>query len=192
VLELCAGTLTDFCEKKYNGPQLPPDVLVLYQIANGLHYIHSQDLVHRDVKPDNILISMTTPIQMKLSDFGLVKKTSPMGTFTQRSQLIGLKGTYNYMAPENLEFWKKAQKLSPDTPSEKIPHGSIQSDTFAAGCVFFFFLTRGKHPFGSDHFEISDNIRNKNPIEFNEHIQSKYFTCIASCWYLMKSCSPFF
>jgi serine/threonine protein kinase len=176
VLELCAGTLTDYCEKKYNGPALPPDGLVLYQIANGLHYIHSQKLVHRDVKPDNILISMTTPVQMKLSDFGLVKKTSPQGTFTQRSQQIGLKGTLNWMAPENLEFWEKVKKSN--TPSEELPHGTIQSDTFAAGCVFFFFLTGAEHPFGSSRFKISGNIEDNNPIELNEHIKSKYFICI--------------
>jgi serine/threonine protein kinase len=201
VLELCAGTLYDYCEKKYNGPELPPDGQVLYQIANGLQYIHLQNLVHRDVKPDNILISMTTPVQMKLSDFGLVKKTSSRGTFTQRSQQFGLKGTICWLAPETLKNffeWKKVQKLSPDTPSEEIPHGTIQSDTFAAGLVFFFFLTRGTHPFGKivkgNRFggKIPDNIEDNNPIEFNEHIKSKYFTCIASCWYLLGSCSTFF
>jgi serine/threonine protein kinase len=168
VLELCAGTLTDYCEKKYNGPALPLDGRVLYQIANGLHYIHSQNLVHRDVKPDNILISKTTPVQMKLSDFGFVKKTSSRGTFTQQS---GLKGTLIWMAPEILELLNH----SSDSTSEELPRGSIQSDTFAAGCVFFYVLTRGKHPFGRNSLTIPINILNKNPIELNQHVQSKYF-----------------
>ncbi len=164
VLELCAGTLTDYCEKKYDGPELPPNVKVLNQIANGLHYIHSQNLVHRDVKPDNILISKTTPVQMKLSDFGFVKKTSSRGTYTQS----GLKGTEKWMAPEILE-------LVDDTITE-LPHGTIQSDTFAAGCVFFYVVTRGKHPFGN-FFEILNNISKNNPIELIEHKQSKYYIC---------------
>jgi serine/threonine-protein kinase/endoribonuclease IRE1 len=170
VLELCAGTLTDYCEKKYKGPQLPPDAKVLYQIANGLHYIHSQNLVHRDVKPDNILISMTTPVQMKLSDFGFVKKTSHRGTFTQQS---GLKGTEKWMAPEILELVIKMEESSRDSTSEELPHGTIQSDTFAAGCVFFYFLTRGKHPFGNSYQIIPGNILNNKPIELNKHNQSK-------------------
>jgi serine/threonine protein kinase len=167
VLELCAGTLKDYCEGRYKGPQLPPDAKVLYQIANGLHFIHSRNLVHRDVKPDNILISMTTPVQMKLSDFGYVKKTSPRGTFTQQS---GLKGTLNWMAPEMLELLNDSR----DSTSEEIPHGTIQSDTFAAGCVFFYVVTRGKHPFGN-YIRIQVNILDNNPIELNQHVQSKYF-----------------
>jgi serine/threonine protein kinase len=169
VLELCAGTLTDYCEKKYKGPELPPDDIVLYQIANGLHYIHSRNLVHRDVKPDNILISMTTPVQMKLSDFGFVKKTSHRGTFSQQS---GLKGTLNWMAPEILELLNHSRDSTVST-TEELPHGTIQSDTFAAGCVFIYFLTRGKHPFGNS-FEIPMNILKNNPIELNQHKQSKY------------------
>jgi serine/threonine protein kinase len=146
---------------------MPPDDIVLNQIANGLHYIHSQNLVHRDVKPDNILISMTTPIQMKLSDFGYVKKTSPRGTFTQQS---GLKGTLIWMAPEILELLNH----SSDSTTEELPRGSIQSDTFAAGCVFFYVVTRGKHPFGN-YIRIQVNIIDNNPIELNQHKQSKYF-----------------
>jgi serine/threonine-protein kinase/endoribonuclease IRE1 len=145
---------------------MPSDDIVLYPIANGLHYIHSQNLVHRDVKPDNILISMTTPVRMKLSDFGFVKKTSPRGTFSQQS---GLKGTLNWMAPEMLEL---LNDVSRDTSSKEIPHGTIQCDIFAAGCVFFYFLTRGIHPFGN-YFTIPGNILNNNPIALIEHKQSK-------------------
>jgi serine/threonine protein kinase len=140
----------------------------------ALHrYIHSQNLVHRDVKPDNILISITTPVQMKLSDFGFVKKTSPHGTFTQS----GLKGTVHWMAPEILVLLNDDSR---DSTSKKIPQGTIQCDIFAAGCVFFYFLTRGTHPFGSKSFEIPVNILKNNPIELDQHKQSKYLICIAS------------
>ena len=141
---------------------MPRDIIVLYQIANGLHYIHSRNLVHRDVKPTNILISMSTPVQIKLPDFGYVKKISPQGTFTQQS---GLKGILNWMTPEILELM--------DDIITEYPHGEIQSDTFAAGCVFFYFLTRGKHPFGNSYQIIPGNILNNKPIELNKHNQSK-------------------
>jgi serine/threonine protein kinase len=175
VLELCAATLAQCLTKDYKGPELPPDGLVLYQIANGLHYIHSRNLVHRDVKPDNILISMTTPVQMKLSDFGFVKKTSHRGTFTQQS---GLKGTEKWMAPEILELVIKMEESSRDSTSEELPHGTIQSDTFAVGCVFFYFLTRGKHPFGRNSSRILVNIVDNKPTELDQQKISMYFICI--------------
>ncbi|XP_045030887.1 uncharacterized protein LOC116919760 isoform X3 [Daphnia magna] len=148
VLELCAGTLTDYCEKKYSGPKLPPDELVLYQIANGLHYIHSRDLVHRDIKPDNILISMKTPVQMKVSDLSFVKKTR-QGIFSQSKS----RGTLRWMAPERLKVL-----IDTENKSTELPDGTIKSDTFSSGCVFFYFLTRGKHPFGKNQVDVPGNI----------------------------------
>ena len=172
VLEFCAGTLTQFCEKTksetegktYKGPDLPhlpPDVLVLYQIAVGLDFIHSRNFVHRDVKPDNILISATQPVHMKLSDFGFCKKVSPQGTFSQS----GLKGTLNWMAPEMLQIMNDAL--------DEFPHGSTQSDTFAAGCVFFYFTTRGSHPFGNPTFVLA-NIYNNNPVALHNYAKSMF------------------
>ena len=149
VLELCAGTLKDFCTGKYKGPALPSDALVLYQIANGLDYIHSKDLIHRDIKPGNILISNTIPIQMKLSDFGLSKKLTPNGTF----DMSGFRGTENWIAPEIMNLI-----INPN-----LPHGTVESDIFVAGCVFFYFLTRGSHPFG-DQENCRNNINNGDPI----------------------------
>ena len=162
--------MTQFCEKKkceaegksYKGPDLPdlpPDVLVLYQIAVGLDFIHSRNLVHRDVKPDNILISATQPVEMKLSDFGFCK--SPQGTFSQS----GLKGTLNWMAPEMLQIMNDAL--------DELPHESTQSDTFAAGCVFFYFTTRGSHPFGNQ-ISILTNICINNPVVLNNYTKSKF------------------
>jgi serine/threonine protein kinase len=91
---------------------------------------------------------------MKLSDFGLVKKVSSRGTFSQSK----LKGTVNWMAPEMLELLDDDSRDS--TPKE-LPHGTIQSDTFAAGCVFFYFLTGGKHPFGNNVTVPANILQNK-------------------------------
>ena len=122
--------------------------------------------MHRDVKPDNILISATQPVQMKLSDFGFCKKVSPQGTFSQS----GLKGTLNWMAPEMLEIMNNAL--------DELPHGSTQSDTFAAGCVFFYFATRGSHPFGNSIFVVA-NILNNNPIVLYNYAKKVIFSLIS-------------
>ncbi|KAI9561374.1 hypothetical protein GHT06_012331 [Daphnia sinensis] len=165
VLELCAGTLADYCEKKYSGPKLPPDELVLYQIANGLDYIHSRNLVHRDIKPENILISMTTPIQMKVSDLSFVKKTR-QDIFSQSK----IRGTLLWMDPERLKFLNDTE--NPENKSADLPDGTIKSDTFSSGCVFFYFLTRGTHPFGKNQATTPANIVQNNPVEFDSYKQS--------------------
>jgi serine/threonine protein kinase len=158
-LELCAGTLSEVIDKTYKGPTYPSDPIVLYQIADGLDYIHSQKLIHRDIKPENILISMNGQ-QLKLSDFGLSKRISIRDTCS----MSGTKGTLLWMAPELQGNNKKA------TP---------KCDVFPCGCVFFVFLTRengGIHPFGDmkDPLRLQAlqlNIRSGKPI----NIDSNYF-----------------
>ena len=149
VLELCAGTLSDVCNGTYKGPDLPPDITVLIEIATGLQYIHSKKLVHRDIKPDNILISFDGRI--KLSDFGLCKETSINHTYSISGPM---KGTKFWMAQELLNV--AANNLTP-------VRGSIKSDIFSAGCVFFYFLKRGVHPFGEEIFVV-ENIINDKPV----------------------------
>ncbi len=135
-------------ENTYKGPAQPPDAIVLYQIADGLDYIHSEKLVHRDIKPDNILVSQTG--HMKLSDFGLSKQISIRDTFS----MSGIKGTHLWMAPE---FYDNIEKATP------------KCDVFSCGCVFFVFLTRengGIHPFGDTNvsLQVPLNIQKGKPV----------------------------
>ena len=137
VLELCAASLEDYCEGKYQGP-MPTDEQVLFQLASGLEYIHSNGILHRNVKSSKILISLTKPVQMKYCGFGLSKSVNERGTCTLTLSEV-TKGNYNWMSPEELKMMNQ---------ENEILRGSVKIDIFSAGCLFINFLLRGKHPFG--------------------------------------------
>jgi len=82
---------------------MPPDEQVLLQLVEGLNYIHSKDLVHRDVKPQNVLISVGAhnKVTMKWADFDLSKKSRD-GQFSL-TRTGGRTGTIGWIAPEILE-----------------------------------------------------------------------------------------
>jgi serine/threonine protein kinase len=153
VLELCSGSLFQVIQNTYDGPALPSDREVMYQIADGLNYVHSQNLVHLDIKPENILIS--TNGQMKLADFGLCMENKRGVCILNGS----VRGTYSWMAPE--VFPRDGSNMN------KV---SAMADVFSCGCVFFVFLSRedgGIHPFGdrnSHHETIQNNIREGNQV----------------------------
>ena len=90
---------------------------------------------------------MTTPVVMKLADFGLTKLTDSSGS-------VGSAESLCWMAPEVLA----------KTNRNEICAYSKESDIFSAGCVYFYFLTMA-HPFGKKS-EIKKNILEGNPISF--------------------------
>lgn len=81
------------------GSKLLPEVVVAYvqQIAAGLQYAHDRRLIHRDVKPENILLGKN--YQMLVSDFGVAAVAQTISY--QKTQDI--RGTASYMAPEQFE-----------------------------------------------------------------------------------------
>lgn len=163
-LELCEASLDQVFlpesdVKKYYG-DLPSETDFILQLSAGLEYIHRQNIVHRDIKPGNVLISKsltTGEVEMKWADFGLSKTTKMNGEFS----LSGDRGTLCYWAPEF---------FTPIAGDDGRIIMTVKSDIFAFGCVVFQFLTKGIHPFGSNKEEIVENLRqsNSNPTNFNK------------------------
>lgn len=70
---------------------------ILYEVSQGMAYAHKKGVVHRDLKPDNILISDTN--EVKITDFGLARSMEVDKGFTQSGEAVG---TPYYMAPEQI------------------------------------------------------------------------------------------
>ena len=104
---------------------------ILGDVARALQYAHEHGIVHRDIKPDNVLLSGGTAV---VTDFGIAKALSDSRTGSSGATLTALGtsiGTPSYMAPEQAAG-------DPD-----IDH---RADIYAFGCMAFELLT-GKPPF---------------------------------------------
>ena len=130
--------------KKYNGFDEKDMCEIIYQILKALSFIHGKNIVHRDIKPDNILFANKNDYStLKLIDFGLATY-SDKDTHTV--------GTPYYMSPEMID-------------------GSFcpESDIWSVGVIVYLMLT-GIYPFdikdGEDLFEkIKKNEINLEPLE---------------------------
>jgi serine/threonine protein kinase/CheY-like chemotaxis protein len=101
---------------------------VCRQIAAALDAAHAQGLIHRDVKPANVLIEGRTAF---LTDFGLTKRVD--GTRTQLTQAGDVVGTIHYVAPEQIEGGRV----------------DARSDIYSLGCLVYHCLS-GELPFARD------------------------------------------
>ena len=116
-MELLEGDdLRKLMERRVDVP-LADRVRIMLQIAEGLSYAHSRDVVHRDVKPANLIV--TTRGRIKILDFGLARVAS-QSNITRRGVILG---TPDYMSPEQ-------------AMGRSVTH---RSDQFAAGAVFYEF-----------------------------------------------------
>jgi eukaryotic-like serine/threonine-protein kinase len=111
-------------------------VHIALDIARGLEHAHSRNIVHRDIKPDNILITRSGVA--KLSDLGLAKRTDEISHLTATRQGFG---TPHYMPYE--------QALN-------ARHADARSDIYALGATLYH-LVAGEVPFpGVNHLDVMD------------------------------------
>jgi len=114
---------------KTQGPMSEQQVIeVMADVCAALDFSHRHSIIHRDVKPANIMINRVGAV--KVMDFGIARALGEGQNVTQTAAVIG---TAQYLSPE------QAQGLAVDA----------RSDVYAAGCVLFELLT-GEPPFTGD------------------------------------------
>lgn len=119
----------DLKERLGAGPLAPEEALaILEQVARGLGAAHARGIVHRDVKPGNILFRADGTAV--LSDFGIAKSLAANTNVTSSGAFVG---SPNYMAPE------QAKQV-------EIDH---RADIYALGVIFHEMLT-GRKPYAAD------------------------------------------
>jgi serine/threonine protein kinase len=151
-----------------NGP-LPYGIAatIVSQAADGLHYAHRRGLVHRDVKPGNLLV--TPDGRTKITDLGLawflMEELEGAKPVAKGNTLVG---TADYLAPESI---RQPDKIMP------------VSDVYALGCTLYYAVT-GKVPFPGGN--TADKIRRHldetplNPLHFNPDLPKRFCDAIAA------------
>lgn len=150
-----------------NGP-LPHTIAatIIAQAAEGLHYAHRKGLVHRDVKPGNLLV--TPDGRTKVTDLGLAWGLIDelAGAVPEKSR--SLVGTADYMAPETIT-----------DPDQIRP----VSDVYALGCTLYYAVT-GKVPFpgGNTAEKMQRHLSEVplNPLHFNPDLPDAFCDAIAA------------
>lgn len=153
VVELMEGSLCDY---------LPTDKVceqasaICLNIGSGLEFLHNSDVLHRDLKPQNVLYKTHPEFVVKISDFGISKVLHGVQSGALSETVLNSRvGTRCWMAPELLT--KKSKNHSP------------ASDIFSCGLIFHYVLAMKKHPFGSYSDESLAEI---NPQETERNITS--------------------
>ena len=120
------GTLSDLIHKKGSLP-IYDAVKIVYQVADVLNCIAKHGIVHRDIKPDNILFDKDGKV--KIADLGIARRSLDQHTMTMTQTGVVI-GTPAYMAPEQMM---------------DSHHVDIRADIYSLGIVFYEMLA-GKRP----------------------------------------------
>eukprot|EP00268_Persea_americana_P024116 TRINITY_DN23589_c0_g2_i1.p1 TRINITY_DN23589_c0_g2~~TRINITY_DN23589_c0_g2_i1.p1 ORF type:complete len:630 (+),score=137.15 TRINITY_DN23589_c0_g2_i1:371-2260(+) len=136
------------------------------QLASGLQVLRENNLIHRDLKPQNLLLSSKdeTPV-LKIGDFGFARYLKPQGLADT------VCGSPLYMAPEIIQGKKYDAK----------------ADLWSVGAILFQLIT-GKPPFGGNNeYQLYQNILKSNELQFPQNVvEELHADCIDLCKSLLR------
>lgn len=141
VMELCKKNLSQYIAEDFQQPVKFDVFLSLFnQLLDVLEYVHKKSIIHQNINPDNILIGGDGKIRLLGFQFTEDERN-------QDGHHIG-----GFWSPEMYQRDVKLTKAS---------------DMFQAGLVAAYIITRGQHPFGSDPYEWSYNIKNNTNVDLS-------------------------
>ena len=136
------GDLQQHCRRYLDDPRAAAQVMA--DVAGAVHHAHQRGVLHRDVKPSNVLLDQAG--RPHVTDFGLARRLDDDPQLTDTGDLVG---TPAYMAPEHL-----APDRGPLT---------VAADVYGLGAVLYVLLT-GRPPFDGEHLvAVLESIRSREP-----------------------------
>jgi serine/threonine protein kinase len=162
VTEFVAGTDLRRLVRTHGPLSVRQAASIIMQAARGLAYAHDKNLIHRDVKPGNIMV---TPEGLaKVSDLGLAGFMDATEDDPRSGKIVG---TADYLSPEQIR-----------TPNSITP----SSDIYSLGCTLYYAVT-GKVPFpgGSTNDKAHRHLHDHpwHPRRFNSHVTEEFVEVIA-------------
>ena len=150
VMEYVKGVpITDYCDQQHLS--LADRLKLFVSVCEAVQHAHQKGIVHRDVKPSNVLVAMYDDRAVaKVIDFGLAKafgqRLTDKTLFTRHGHIVG---TVEYMSPEQAKF----NQLDVDT----------RTDVYSLG-VLLYELVAGELPFDRERFRSADDVEIKRII----------------------------
>jgi eukaryotic-like serine/threonine-protein kinase len=141
VMEYLSGDPLDRIIQSGKPQPLAFKLHIIEQVCYALGYAHRNDVIHRDVKPANVIVQADGVV--KLLDFGIARQEKTDGHLTRTGHVIG---TLHYMAPERLK----------NAPFDG------RSDIFSVGVMLFQLLT-GQLPFSGDYSIVQKILSEQQP-----------------------------
>ncbi len=124
-MEFVEGQSVGDLIKEKRALKIEESLRIIKEAATGLGAAHEKGIVHRDIKPDNILIASDDRIMV--ADFGLARDTEASGSFSNTGEIVG---TPYYISPEQIDCLEVDQR----------------ADIYSLGATIYHLIT-GKHPY---------------------------------------------